>query len=86
VTYFVSSTAHSSQRERLTRDQQKEEHNMRASIEATIWSMKLPFPASKLPVRGSFRMSCMLIGSAAMFYVRRIRRYLKSENLPGQQG
>jgi hypothetical protein len=83
--YFTWSTAHSSQRQRRSRDQQKEEHNLRASIEATIRSLKLPFPASKLPVRGSFRMSYLLIGSAAMTNVRRIQRYLKSENQPGQQ-
>jgi hypothetical protein len=55
------------------RDQEKEEHNLRAdTIEATIRSMKHSFPASKLPVRGSFRVSCLLIGSAAMTNVRRI--------------
>jgi hypothetical protein len=85
VIYFTWSTAHSSQRQRISRDQQKEEHNLRASIEATIRSVKLPFPASKLPVRGSFRMSCLLIGSAAMINVRRIQRYLKSDNQLGQQ-
>jgi hypothetical protein len=83
--YFTWSAAHSSQRQRRSRDQQKEEHNLRAAIEATIRSVKLPFPASKLPVRGSFRMSCLLIGSAAMTNVRRLQRYLKSENQPGQQ-
>jgi hypothetical protein len=80
--YFTWSSAHSSQRQRRSRDQQKEEHNLRASIEATIRSVKLPFPASKLPVRGSFRMSCLLIGSAAMTNVRRIQHYLKSDDQP----
>lgn len=83
--YFTWSTAHSSQRQRHSRDQQKEEHNLRAAIEATIRSVKHPFQASKLPVRGSLRMSCLLIGSAAMTNVRRIQRYLKSDDQPYQQ-
>ncbi len=55
---------------------------MRAAVEATVREVKHPFPAGKLPVRGKFRMTCMLIGSAAMTNVRRIQRYLaaKQEN------
>ena len=42
--------------------------------------VKHPFPAGKLPVRGQFRMTCMLIGSAAMINVRRIQRFLEAKN------
>lgn len=39
--------------------------------------VKHPFPAGKLPVRGKFRVTCMLIGSAAVANIRRIQRYLE---------
>jgi hypothetical protein len=42
-------------------------------------SIKHPFPAGKLPVRGKFRITSMLIGSAAMSNVRRIDRYLQAK-------
>jgi len=48
---------------------------LRSAVEATVREVKHPFPAGKLPVRGKFRMTCMLIGSAAMTNVRRIQRY-----------
>jgi hypothetical protein len=47
-------------------------------VEATVRQVKHPFPASKLPVRGEFRISCMVIGSAMMTNVRRIQRYLEA--------
>jgi hypothetical protein len=43
-------------------------------------SIKHPFPADKLPVRGMFRMASMLIGSTAMSNVRRIQRYLQAKS------
>jgi len=51
---------------------------LRAAVEATVRSVKLPFPEAQLPVRGEFRVSCMLIGSAAVVNVRRIQRYLQA--------
>jgi len=51
-------------------------HNLRSAVEATVRSVKHPFPAGKLPVRGKFRMTCMAIASAATTNVRRIQRYL----------
>jgi hypothetical protein len=59
-----------------------DETNLRASIEATVRSLKLPFPAGKLPVRGQFRVTCMVIGSAIMTNVRRIHRFLESRKKP----
>jgi len=43
-----------------------------------VRSVKLPFPEAQLPVRGKFRVACMLIGSAAVANVRRIQRYLQA--------
>src|SRR5208337_840989 len=54
--------------------------NLRAAVEATVRSVKHPFPAGKLPVRGKFRVACMMIGSAAVSNVRRIQRYLQARS------
>jgi len=54
--------------------------NLRAAVEATVRSVKHPFPAGKLPVRGRFRITCMLIGSAMMTNARRIQNYLETRN------
>ena len=54
-------------------------HNLRSAVEATMRSLKHPFPAGKLPVRGQFRMTCMAIASAATTNVRRIQRYLEAK-------
>ena len=55
-------------------------HNLRSAVEATMRSVKHPFPAGKLPVRGQFRVTCMAIASAATTNVRRIQRYLVAKN------
>lgn len=58
---------------------QEEGRNLRAAVEATVRQVKHPFPAGKLPVRGKFRVSCMVIGSAMITNVRRIQRYLEAK-------
>jgi hypothetical protein len=58
------------------------EHHLRPAIEATVPSVKHPFPGGKLPVRGRIRLSMLLIGSCAMTNVRRIHRYLSGRNRP----
>lgn len=54
----------------------KTERNLRAAIEATCRALKCRFPNGKFPVRGKFRLSCMLAGSASLNNVRRITRFL----------
>jgi hypothetical protein len=76
---FTQAEAHASERRRRSQEQQKEGRNLRAAVEATMRSIKHPFPAGKLPVRGKFRMTCLLIGSAALSNVRRIQRYLQAK-------
>ena len=49
--------------------------NPRAAVESTVRSVKHPFPAGKLPVRGPFRVTCLIVGAAAMTNVRRIQHY-----------
>ena len=58
---------------------QQEGRNLRAAVEATVRQVKHPFPAGKLPVRGKFRVSCMIIGSAMITNVCRIQRYLEAK-------
>ncbi len=77
--YFQLSQVYSSQRRRKNRQHKKDDGNLRAAVEATIRSLKHPFPAGKLPVRGRFRMTCLLVGSAAMANIRRIQRYLETK-------
>jgi len=59
-----------------------DESNLRASIEATVRSVKHPFPAGKLPVRGRFRVTCIVIGSALMSNLRRIQYYFEPPRKP----
>lgn len=59
-------------------------HNLRSAVEAAVRSVKHPFPAGKLPVRGQFRIACMMIASAATANVRRIQRYLVAKTKAGQ--
>jgi hypothetical protein len=57
--------------------------NPRAAVEATVRVLKHPFRAGKLPVRGLFRMTCLLVGAASMANVRRIGRYRQTQT-PGK--
>jgi len=55
--------------------QKKDEHNLRPAVEATMRSSKISFPAGKLPVRGKFRMTSMMIASTLHINMRRIWHY-----------
>jgi hypothetical protein len=74
---FTQAEALAAERRRRSQEQQQEGRNLRAAVEATVCSVKHPFPAGKLPVRGKFRVACLLIGSAAVANIRRIQRYLE---------
>ena len=75
---FTQAEAQASQRRRRSQENKHKARNLRAAVEATVRSVKLPFPEAQLPVRGKFRVTCMLIGSAAVANVRRIQRYLQA--------
>ena len=86
---FTETLMHVSQRRRRNKKHEDEAHNLRAAVEATVRQVKHPFPASKLPVRGCFRVSCMMVGSAMMTNVRRISRYLglkREQEMAQKQG
>ena len=53
----------------------QEGKNHRTAIEGTVREVKHPFPGGKLPVRGLFRVTCLMVGSAAMTNMRRIHHY-----------
>ena len=72
---FTQAQANVSQRRRRSQIHLQEGRNLRAGVEATVRQVKHPFPAGKLPVRGQFRVTCMVIGSAIMANIRRIQRY-----------
>jgi hypothetical protein len=72
---FNQAEVEKSQRHRRSRAEHHPGRNLRAAVESTIRSLKHPFPDSKLPVRGLFRMTCLIVAAAAMTNVRRIQRY-----------
>jgi hypothetical protein len=72
---FTPKQLRAAQRRKTYLNQKDSDQNLRAAVEATVRSVKHPFPASKLPVRGQFRMTSMLIASAIHVNVRRIWRY-----------
>ncbi len=49
--------------------------NPRASVEATVRSVKQPLDRGRLRVRGLFRVACQMLCSALMVNVRRIQKY-----------
>ncbi len=70
---------------RQRRAQHPEAKNVRAAVEATVGALKRPFPEDQLPVRGRFRMACLVIGSAWMVNVRRIQRYWADQRRTARQ-
>ncbi len=76
---FNQNQINMSQRRKEYLSHKGDSQNLRAAVEATVRSVKHPFPAGKLPVRGRFRITCMAIGSAAITNIRRIQRYLEAK-------
>jgi len=78
---FTPQQARAAQRRRQYREQLDRGQNLRAAVEATVRSVKHPFRAGKIPVRGQFRVTCLMIASAITVNVRRIYRYCTDQNL-----
>lgn len=72
---FTQAKVNVAQRRKRSQNHMKEGQNLRAAVEATVRQVKHPFPGGKLPVRGQFRVSCMILGSAIMSNIRRIQQY-----------
>ena len=62
-----------------------EKDNRRVAVEASVRSLKHPFGNGKLPVRGRFRMTWMLLASASMVNLRRIWKYQQHKEKRGDQ-
>jgi hypothetical protein len=76
---FTQAQVNVAQRRRRSQIHQEEGRNLRAAVEATVRQVKHPFPGGKLPVRGQFRVTCMILGSAIMGNIRRIQRFQKAK-------
>jgi hypothetical protein len=72
-------------RRRKMRQSKQEGKNHRVAIEGTVREVKHPYPAGKLPVRGLFRMTCVMVSSAAMTNVRRIHHYWEEKRKEGRR-
>ena len=72
---FTPKQVQAAQRRKDFLEHQDHGQNLRAAVESTVRSIKHPFRAGKLPVRGQFRVSCLMIASAIHVNVRRICRY-----------
>jgi hypothetical protein len=66
-----------SQRRRRSMIYQEEGRNLRAAVEGTVHQVKHHFAGGKVPVRGKFRVTCMVVEAAMMSNLRRIQHYLK---------
>jgi hypothetical protein len=78
---FTPKQVRAAQRRKHFLEHQDHGQNLRAAIEATVRSVKHPFRSGKLPVRGQFRVTCLVIASAIHVNVRRICRYRADQNL-----
>jgi hypothetical protein len=76
---FTLQEVNAARRRRSHLQHKKAPKNLRAAIEATMRCIKHPFPAGKLPVRGLFRVMCLMVGSAAMVNIRSICRYRQAK-------
>jgi hypothetical protein len=76
---FTQAEARVAERRRQSLKRKQESGNLRSAVEATVRCVKLPYPNAQVPVRGKFRVTCLMIGSAALTNVRRIRRYLLNQ-------
>ena len=66
-------------RRRKLRTHQQSGKNYRAAVEGTVREVKHLFPGGKLPVRGLFRVACLIVSSAAMTNIRRIHHYFAAQ-------
>jgi hypothetical protein len=82
---FYLAEVRTAQRRQACRAQKLTGTNLRVAVEATMRVIKHPFPAGKLPVRGLFRVTALLIGSALMTNVRRLHAYRQAQRVKQAQ-
>jgi len=76
---FTIDNAYAVKRRLQSEKYKQEDDNLHSAVEATMRRIKHPYRAGKLSVRGKFRISCLIIGSAAMTNIRRIQRFTVSK-------
>ncbi len=81
---FTLAELQRAERRRRSRQHQESARNLRAAVESTVRSVKHPFAGGKAPVRGRFRVACMVIGSAAVVNIRRLHRFWRARVRPPQ--
>ncbi|MBU0491152.1 MAG: hypothetical protein KKA73_14475, partial [Chloroflexi bacterium] len=59
--------------------QRRGDKQLRPAVEATVRSVKHPFPGGKAPVRGQGHLGLMLTASSAMANIRRLWRYERDQ-------
>jgi hypothetical protein len=69
-------------RRRASKAYRQEGTNLRSAIEASVRAIKRRFTDDQFPVRGTFRVLDMAIGSAAMLNIRRLQRNLAARTAP----
>jgi hypothetical protein len=84
VLRFTSEALQRAERRRRSRQHREEGRNLRAAIESTVRSVKHLFAGGKAPVRGRFRVACMVVGAAAVVNVRRLHRFWQARVRPPQ--
>jgi hypothetical protein len=72
---FTLKELQAAKRRKTYLEHKDDRENPRAAVEATVRSVKHPFRAGKLPVRGQFRVTSMLIASALHVNMRRIWKH-----------
>jgi hypothetical protein len=83
--HFKREDLQRAERRRRLRQHQEEGRNLRAAVESTIRSIKHGFAGGKAPVRGLFRITCMVVGAAAVVNIRRLHRFWQ-EKIRAKQG
>jgi len=76
---FSASQLAVAMRRRKMKLSKQEGKNLRTAIEGTVHEVKHPYPDRKFPVRGLFRVACVMVGSAAMTNVRRIYHHFEEK-------
>jgi len=81
---FTTEARQRAERQRRSRQHLESGRNLRAAVESIVRSVRHLFAGGKAPVRGRFRMACMVIGSAAVVNVRRLHRFWRARVRPPQ--
>jgi len=76
---------HRAERRRRLRQHQGERRSLRAAVESPLRSIKYGFASGNAPVRGLFRITCMVVGAAAVVNIRRLHRFWQAKMRPKQR-